>query len=66
MKHLQPNVLYGGPEPENFSDGAQSFAEFLYRRLAQHTDTVILVRDHSTKLADISESYAFFADRRPD
>lgn len=43
MKHLQPNVLYGGPEPEDVAYGAQSLSEFLHRRLVQHMDSVILV-----------------------
>lgn len=38
------NILYGGPDPENYEYGCGSLGELYVKRLTQHGDAILLVR----------------------
>lgn len=43
MANDQKNILYGGPEPPNFTEGTHSLGELCLKRFAERANTVVLV-----------------------
>lgn len=44
MTNAQKNILYGGPEPPNFTEGTQSLGELCLKRFSERANTVVLVK----------------------
>lgn len=43
------NIFYGGPLPENITDGTRSLGEFCYKRLKQFEHQVLIVQKKKTE-----------------
>lgn len=51
MESDKNNIVFGGPGPENITEGAKSLGEFLLNRLKRHKDdNTIIVSARMTHL----------------
>lgn len=57
MTNDQKNILYGGPEPPNFTDGTQSLGELCLKRFSERANTVVLVKRN--KIKKKTDEFAF-------